>query len=199
MAEPGARETLRAATEAVHLRLHALPAFGALAEGRLDLPGYAALLGRMLGFHAALDARLAEAPSLAPFGIELAARRRTHLLQADLAHLGAPAFGAQAPLPAFATAAEALGGLYVAEGSTLGGRQLARALDGLLPPGLDGRRFLLGHGERHAEMWRACCAALERCGATPEGRAGLVRGATATFAAFEAWFSGLGLRASQPA
>lgn len=183
------REALRAATEAVHLRLHGIPAFHDLAEGRLTRAAYAALLNRKLGFHAALEARLAEAPSLAPFGIELAARCRTHLLRADLAWLGVPAEAEPAPLAPFATAAEALGGLYVAEGSTLGGRHLARALDALLPPGLDGRRFLLGHGERHGEMWRACCAAIEACGTTPAGRADMIRGAEATFAAFEAWFA----------
>jgi heme oxygenase len=185
-----ARDALRLATEAAHLRLHAIPAFHALGEGRLSRGEYAALLRRKLGFHAALEARLAEVPGLDAFGIDLVARRRTHLLRADLAWLGAADEGAGATLPAFAGAAAALGGLYVAEGSTLGGRHLARALDGILPPGPDGRRFLLGHGERHGEMWRACCAAIERCGAEPAARAEMVAGAVATFAAFEAWFAG---------
>lgn len=184
-----ARAVLRDATEAVHLRLHALPDFHALAEGRITLGDYAALLRRKLGFHAALEARLEEAPSLDAFGIDLAARRRSHLLRADLAFLDASAETPLAPLPPFAGAAEALGGLYVAEGSTLGGRHLARALDTLMPPGADGRRFLLGHGARHGEMWRGCCEAVERCGATAEGLAGLLRGTHATFAAFEAWFT----------
>ncbi len=183
-----ARAALRAGTEAVHLRLHHLAAFEALAEGRIDRAAYAALLRRMLGFHAALEARLAEAPPLDRFGIDPGARRRTDLLRDDLAFLGAPAEAPAAPLPPLGTAAEALGALYVAEGSTLGGRQLARALDALLPAGPEGRRFLLGHGARHAEMWRACCVAIELCGTTAEGRAGMLRGAAATFAAFEAWF-----------
>jgi heme oxygenase len=188
-AAQGARAALRAATEAAHLRLHDIPAFRALAEGRISRTAYAALLHRKLGFHAALEARLAEVPALAGFGIDLPGRRRTHLLRADLAWLGAETEAAWTPLPAFDDAAAALGGLYVAEGSTLGGRHLALALDGILPPGPDGRRFLLGHGERHGEMWRSCCAAIERCGTGPEARAGMVRGALATFAAFEAWFT----------
>ena len=92
------------------------------------------------------------APSLRPFGIDLAARRRSALLLDDLAFLGAPAAPLPAPpvLPALRSAAQALGCLYVTEGSTLGGRELARRLDHLLPPGSDaGRRFLLGHGARH--------------------------------------------------
>jgi heme oxygenase len=199
MAMPDARAALRAATEAAHLRLHHLPAFHALAEGRLTRGGYAALLRRMLSFHAGLEARLGEAPPLDDFGIDLAERRRTHLLRDDLWFLGASADAEPIELPAFGSAAAAMGGLYVAEGSTLGGRGLARALDALLPPGAEGRRFLLGHGAEHGPMWRSFCAALERCGATEGGLAGMVEGAHRTFAAFEACFAGLDVAEPQDA
>jgi heme oxygenase len=189
-AAPSAREALRQATEAAHLRLHALPALQALAEGRLTREDYIALLRRLLGFHRAAEAALDAAPSLAPWGITLAERRRAPLIEADLAALGAaPIPLGTAPLPVLDTAARALGCLYVTEGSTLGGRQLARVLDGLLPEGEAGRRFLLGHGPRHGAMWRDCCAALERCGAEPARRAEMLAAAAATFLAFEAWFS----------
>jgi len=187
---PGeARAALRDATEAAHLRLHELAPFRALAEGSLDRVGYGALLGRLLGFHAAMERRLAEAPALDGFGIDLAERRRSPLLRADLAWLGCPDPGAEAPLPPFAGAPAAIGGLYVVEGSTLGGLHLARALDPLLPDGVEGRRFLLGHGAAHGAMWRAACAAFERCGATPRGLAGMIAGAIASFEAFEHWFA----------
>jgi heme oxygenase len=184
-----ARAALREATDAQHQRLHHLPAFAALAAGRIARADYAALLRRKLGFHAALEARLAEVGGLDAFGLDMAERRRTPLLRADLAWLGVTDDGARAPLPPFADAAEALGGLYVAEGSTLGGRQLARALDGILPPGGEGRRFLLGHGARHAELWRACCTAIELCGADPAARGAMLRGAVRSFDAFETWFT----------
>lgn len=185
-----ARDALRRATDAIHTRLHGLPALQALAEGRITREGYVALLRRMLGFHAAVEAALDRAPSLAPWGIAVAERRRAWLIEADLAALGATAGGvALAPLPPLNTAPRALGCLYVTEGSTLGGRQLARALDGLLPPGEAGRRFLLGHGARHGALWRDCCAALERCGAEPDRRAAMLDAAAETFEAFEAWFA----------
>ncbi len=185
---PTSRLALRAATAEAHERLHQIPAFQALAEGRLDRAGYARLLRRLLGFHTAIEAGLAAAPTLAPYGIDLAARRRAPLLRADLADLGVPPIAPLAPVPGFATAARALGAVYVTEGSTLGGRQLARGLDRLLPAG-QGRSFLLGHGARHGAMWAACCAAIEACGAEPGGLAGMLSGAAETFAAFEAWFS----------
>jgi heme oxygenase len=199
------RAALREATDPIHRRLHGLPDFRSLAEGRLDRAGYAALLRRMLGFHRAVETALDAAPSLSPWGIDIAGRRRAWLIEADLLALGAtaapqapglpppalqpPDLQPLAPLPPLGSAARALGCLYVTEGSTLGGRQLARALDRLLPPGPEGRRFLLGHGEAHAAMWRACCLALEACGADPARRAEMLAAATATFAAFEAWFS----------
>ncbi|MBL6078281.1 biliverdin-producing heme oxygenase [Belnapia sp. T18] len=190
---PTSRLALRAATAATHERLHHIPAFQDLTEGRLDRPGYAALLRRLLGFHAAIEAALAApllARSLSLWGIDLAGRRRAPLLRADLAHLGVPAEAPLAPMSGFATAAHALGALYVTEGSTLGGRQLARGLDHLLPGDSgEGRGFLLGHGARHGAMWAACCAAIEACGTEPGGLAGMQAGAAATFAAFEAWFA----------
>ncbi|MDN3563441.1 biliverdin-producing heme oxygenase [Paeniroseomonas aquatica] len=192
MAAAGARMLLREATAEVHARLHGVPAFRALAEGRLSLPAYGALLGRLLGFHAAVEAALAAAPSLLPYGIDLAERGRSAALRADLAALGLtpPEYPPLAPVPRLDTAARALGCLYVTEGSTLGGRQLARGLDPLLPGGGEaGRAFLLGHGARHGAMWQACCAAVEACGSEPGGLAGMAAAAGETFAAFEAWFA----------
>jgi heme oxygenase len=188
LSEGVTRAALRAATEAVHQRLHGLSDFRALAEGRIGSAAYVALLRRMLGFHAPLESRLAAVAGLDRF-VDVAARRRAHLLRADLRWLGAGENVALAPLPEFEDVAEALGALYVAEGSTLGGRQLARGLDAMLPPGEHGRRFLLGHGDRHGAMWRACCEAIERCGADAGARATMIGSAVATFAAFEDWFS----------
>lgn len=188
-----ARHALRLGTATAHERLHGLTPFADLAAGRLTRAGYAALLRRMLGFHLAVEASLVAAPSLAGFGIDLAERRRSGLLRQDLLALGAPALGvAVAPLPRLGSAGEAMGRLYVTEGATLGGRMLARGLDGLLGAGEAGRHFLLGHGARHAAMWAAFCAGIECCGTDPARQAAMLAGADATFGAFEAWFTAPG-------
>lgn len=197
MAGDTARQALRQATDAAHERLHHLPAFASLAAGRIGRDEYVALLRRLLGFHRAVEAALAAAPSLRPFGIAIEERRRAPLLEADLDALDAmpglaapPVAPPVAPLAAPpASAAAAMGWLYVVEGSTLGGRHLARGLDGLLGEAEAGRRFLLGHGARHGAMWRACCEAIEQCGATPGGMAAMIEGANDAFRCFEDWFA----------
>jgi heme oxygenase len=185
-----ARDALRAATGAVHERLHGLKGFARLAEGRIGLAEYRALLARLHGFHAALEAALAAGPGVSAWGIDLVERRRSPLLAADRAALGDEAPPDPAPIPAPDSAAAAMGWLYVSEGSTLGGLHLARALDPLLGEATEGRRFLLGHGARHGAMWRECCAAIEACGAEPGRRAAMVAGAVTGFLAFEDWFGG---------
>ena len=187
-----ARQILRERTHAAHERLHHLPAFAALAAGTLDRDGYVALLGRLYGFHAPIEAALAtalggERGALAPAGW-----RRADLLRADLRHLGA---GDGGPLPMLAppalpSRAAAIGWLYVVEGSTLGGRVLARALDRLLPEGsADGRRFLgAGQAPDHPR-WAAIGVEIDRCGASPPELDRMIAAAHECFARFDLWFS----------
>jgi heme oxygenase len=187
----GTRMALRQATSAAHQRLHHLAGFAALQAGTIGPDAYADLLRRLFAFHRAVEQALAAASPLHEFGIDIAARRRSSLLLDDLAFLGAAAAPLPAPpiLPALGSAAQALGCLYVTEGSTLGGRELARRLDHLLAPGsAEGRRFLLGHGPHHGTMWREFCAALELCGGIPERRAEMIGTALAVFAVFGSWF-----------
>lgn len=183
-----ARLALRQATGAVHERLHGVPVFARLAAGRIARAEYVRLLRRLLGFHLGVEAALGAAPSLSAYGIEVASRRRSPMLVADLVALGAAPLAPVATLPPPACAAWAMGCLYVTEGSTLGGQHLARALDGVLP-GEAGRSFLRGYGARHGAMWRDCCAAIEACGAEAGRLAAMIAGAEATFERFEAWFN----------
>ncbi len=191
--KPAARHILRERTDAAHQRLHHLPDFAALAAGELTRHGYRALLGRLYGFHAPLEATLAaalgaEQGALAPDGW-----RRAHLLHSDLSHLGAsardidelPIVGAAPPQ----SRAAAIGRLYVMEGSTLGGRVLARGLDGMLPEGsMDGRRFLRGGTAPNHARWAAVCAEIDDCGATEPNMAEMIASAHECFATFDLWF-----------
>ena len=76
--------------------------------------------------------------------------------------------------------------MYVTEGSTLGGAQIARALENIRPDG-KGRRFFLAYGERRSEMWRLFVARLESIGDDPAAAAAAEISALRTFEEFETW------------
>jgi heme oxygenase len=189
-----ARARLRDATNAAHLRLHVHPAFAALQSGAIDRTRYRTLLARLFGFHQPLE-RALRASSWGPaLGFE-AVPPRADRLRDDLLRLGLPepAFAdlpslAPSRLPALDTPGRFLGCLYVREGSSMGGRLLARQLDGILgdlPDGTTGRRFFRGT-PHDAAVWRSCCAAIETM-----SEAGplqdMIGAAGQTFSALEAW------------
>ncbi|WP_299960367.1 biliverdin-producing heme oxygenase [uncultured Modestobacter sp.] len=116
-------------------------------------------LTRMHGFwlaaEAGLDAWAAAHPADAA-EVDWAARRRSHLFAADLAALGAPAAVDRTPLPDVADTDQALGRLYVLEGSSLGGVFIDRHLATL--PQLSGTARLScfsPYGARTGQMWHA--------------------------------------------
>jgi heme oxygenase len=94
-------------------------------------------------------------------------------------------------VPRLGSAHLRLGARYVAEGSALGGRDLARSLDRLLGKEVtEGRRFFVGRGSGTGEAWRSYLAQLSAAPDEPSARAEIIKGAVATFAAFEHWLDG---------
>ena len=117
-----ARAKLRSATAAEHDRVDALfSAFDLAAPG-----GYARFLAAQAAAFLPVEAALDEAGAASALSC-WPERRRGHLLAADLAALGAAPGPPVAP-PAFAGEAALLGGIYVLEGSRLGGALLRRSL-----------------------------------------------------------------------
>lgn len=176
-AEASLRDTLRAGTRAEHdwlengLRL----AGPGLTAGR-----YREVLARFHGFWAGWEPRVAAELGDDAF---LAPRRRLHLLRDDLRALGiAPEGLPVCPPPPLHGRGEAMGSLYVMEGSTLGGRVILKGLDrGAVPE--DARSYFAGHGEATGSMWRGF---LERLEAEPDATS-VLRGAKATFATLGDW------------
>jgi heme oxygenase (biliverdin-IX-beta and delta-forming) len=170
------RRRLRDATQAHHQRL----------EARLDIlsciatpDGRRALVERFHALHAEAEAALA--PWLVDAaGLGFEARRRLPQLARDLVTVG----GSAPPQPArplvVADRAEALGRLYVLEGSTLGGQVIRRHV---LERGDDmaGLGFLDPYGAHTGERWRSFLAVLETELDAPEPLAAAVAGAVAGF------------------
>jgi heme oxygenase len=181
---PALRDVLRSATSKPHERLHRHEGLAAVAAGTIDRPAYTALLCRLYGFHHSFELAAQPIPE------------RTRWLEIDLATLGVDAaMLAGLPrctvFPAIASPDYLLGASYVVEGSALGGRGLARQLDGLLGTGIiAGRRFFSGHGTETGEVWRAYLARLSAASAATATRAAIVAGAVGTFMIFEQWLEG---------
>lgn len=165
------RFALRAATAAAHARVDTL-------YSRLDLsrPGD---YGRFLASHAAAFIPIEEA--LVAAGADAlipgwSRRRRSKALLGDLTALGLTAPTSK-PAPPFDDAAAVLGGLYVLEGSRLGGAVLVRGV----APGLP-TAFL---APETTSSWRAVTTLLDARLATATALAKATSAANAVFSVFE--------------
>lgn len=182
--EHALRDLLRSATRDVHERLHRHSGLAAVQSGDIERSAYIALLCRLYGFHGPFETE---------GGIAL---NRTRWLESDLAALGVTSLliAALPRCPAFQSHASdeyRLGARYVVEGSALGGRGLARQLDGLLGVGVTaGRQFFSGYGAATGDVWRDCLAHLAAVPNDAVRHAAVVDGATETFAIFEQWLEG---------
>jgi heme oxygenase len=138
-----------------------------------------AIVLRYYQMHAAADAALGVwLGDMAD--LDYTSRRRTPLLLADLQSLGliAPPLRQSGAL-IVASQTEALGVLYVLEGSTLGGRVIRKAL---AARGQDhaGLGFLDPYGDQTGDRWKSFISVLEREG--PADLDGVARGGLAGFA-----------------
>lgn len=176
------RQRLRHGTAVLHREVELAVDLPASVRTRDD---YAALLSRLHGFHAPLERQLAASPwseHWRAVGVDLERHRRSHLLAADLQGMGAPV-PAQGSTPlSIGSFGEALGCLYVLEGSSLGGRVLGPAIRATLGP--VPTAFFDSDGRGHPSPWRSLQEALRRFDAGRNGADDVLLGARSTFVAF---------------
>jgi heme oxygenase len=179
-------ERLRVETRPAHDRIErAVDIEGSTASMRR----YRSLLERFYGFYAtwepAAEPAIADAAFFQP-------RRKLGLLDRDLRALGLGIVDI-AKLPRCATLspmtnpAAAFGGMYVTEGSTLGGTVIARRIRDVL--GLDettGCAFFRSYGRATGAMWTAFCRELQSL-SSPLFDDVAVASADRTFAAMQSW------------
>lgn len=135
----------------------------------VDRDAYGRLLAILRGFYGPLEQALQDVTGWRDLDppVDVAARRRVHLLEGDLARLSPPSVPARtptAPEPVLDGLADALGCLYVLEGSRLGGRVVARTARLRLGADLP-VAFFAGprDGDPKAD-WRALLATLDGFG-----------------------------------
>jgi heme oxygenase len=171
------------------------PAYRALEGGlglmneHLDLEAYKYLLGRFYGFWSGWQPQIA---GLLLNDALLKPRRRLHLLAADLTGLGVSrkelAALPKSPLTVLDDAAEALGSLYVMEGSTLGGGLIRGNVQRCLGNvALSCCTYFDGYGPATNAMWRSYLEILEAAPADDQPKIGT--GAVATFEQLGWWLT----------
>jgi len=124
------------------------------------------MVARFHVLHSAVEAAISPwRPAFAEVGYE--PDRRAPLIRAGLESLG-EAVPVDVPVALLPTFGEAIGWVYVAEGSMLGGRVMQRGMirDGIALNGLD---FLDPHGDETGPRWRALMSAMDSAWAS--GRA----------------------------
>lgn len=181
-------ERLKLETRPAHDVIEA--ALGLTSES-LSSDTYRHTLERFYGFYCPVEADLRALGGWAGRGLNLGARQKTPLLEADLRALGLDAPGGLpvcTERPALADAAAAFGCLYVLEGATLGGqliRRHVRARLGVTPE--SGGRFFYGYGEQTGATWQAFRSALTAFATTRDTQDAVVVTAVATFYALHSW------------
>ena len=178
------RERLRRETRQAH---DALDRSLDLMERPLSLPQFTRLLGRFHGLHRAIEPALTAIlePSL------MAGRSKLAALQHDLRLCAAaghprPRQPDVPDLPPLTDRADALGALYVIEGSTLGGRLIARHHRQQPDIPADALHYFNVYDGHGGEMWRAVCDILNAVD-DPTETDRCVRTATAVFETTRTW------------
>lgn len=171
-----AHRRLRDATRSDHQRL----------ESRMDIlariatpDGRRALVERFYRLHAEAEAALAPWLHDLP-GLDFDARRRSDRLERDLVAVGGQPAVAPAADIVVPDVRDALGRLYVLEGSTLGGRMIRRAVEAR-GEGMAGLSFLDPYGDQAGERWRSFLAVIDDQARSPADTEAMVSGAVAGF------------------
>ena len=179
-------QRLKIETALAHDRIEQAFDLGARTSSR---SAYRDLLARLYGFHAAWEPR-AEA-ALAHPGL-FRGRRKVDLLRTDLHELGMTDSDMRqlalcVPTVPMRTPADALGSMYVVEGSTLGGTLTARHVERRLGLGFNnGCSYFRCYGEAVGPMWKAFgTTLLSHCG--PRDERAVLTAARRTFEILRRW------------
>jgi heme oxygenase len=179
----GIRNALRQATSLKHHALETHPLIATLLDPHIVLADVICIEQAFAAYHAAAAERL----SLWMQDIDYQPFSHAAVLNSDLHCLGSTAHRTLHPtVPAFTSVADAVGYLYVAEGSLLGNRLIARHLAATLPEYHQrGGQYYLDDAERITAHWSPFCALLERFSDHPASLDVITARAQHTFAGID--------------
>jgi heme oxygenase len=167
----------------------------AMMDGSMSREMYLSFLKKFYGFHLAMESEL-ENFAWSEYGINFDQRRKISLLKQDFHALGMnnaeiDALPICKDMPEMQTMEQALGALYVMEGSTLGGQIQARQLKKIFDfEPENGAAYFSSYGANVGVMWKDFCMALvQGANNDEEKEIIIIRAAQETFAALERWLA----------
>lgn len=187
-----ARDCLRRATHAEHVRLNQHTLLSGITRRGYSLEFYVQVIVAYYHFYRAIEASIDEALARLQLTFDYGVRRKLPWLVEDLRHLGIdpdspsarPSLAVKAPRGL--DAGRLFGVLYTIEGSSLGGRVISEHLSanhGLTAR--SGARFFFGYGEAVDTCWREFTNELDRRLADGEARTLACGAARQTFTLME--------------
>lgn len=167
------------------LRRHTATAHADLERSDFILPStknrttYARLIGAMLSFQTAIEQEFRRFEAvLAARGLHMKERYKADLLHAESLDLDSPCV--DRPVLRFPSVSHAAGGVYVMEGSTLGGTVIAKSI---LTHLNHVSRYYGCYGRDTHQRWRSTSQLLNEFAENDREVAAMVGGAVATFSA----------------
>ncbi len=155
----------------------------------LSLDSYKKILTKFYGFFQPLENsinRFSDIPNYLP---DLETRRKSLAIKEDLHRLGYKnEIDICTDLPEITTLSQALGCLYVMEGSTLGGRMISKIIkESLLLDKDSGVSFFSGYGEETGKKWKLFCQALTVFSTAAKDDNTIINAANETFIKIKNW------------
>ena len=178
---PSLSQRLKQETDAEHMRMHRLMEHGAPFSSRA---AYVRFVTAQYLFQRDVQHLFAD-PAVQAVVPDLEVRGRQEAALADLRDLNAPPPPTEPIASATVTMPEALGWLYVSEGSTLGAAFLLKEAQAELGLSADfGARNLAAYPEGRALAWRSFVATLNSDRVDPDTHEAILAGALAAYARF---------------
>jgi heme oxygenase (biliverdin-IX-beta and delta-forming) len=188
-------EEIKSRTALSHLRVEQSALMRPIADQTLTPEKYAYILRKFYGFFQPLEDMIGAIEGVEQVLPDVKGRRKASLLLQDLQVLGlAPGLAHSLPLcqdlPEVSTPSQAMGCLYVMEGSTLGGKFISKQVQealGLRPEG--GTAFFSGYGKDTGSRWKDFRESLVRHSEETAMDETIIGAAEDTFLKLEQWFS----------
>lgn len=185
---------LKEETAPYHVQTEQNPYASAITGGTITLERYRSYLEKFYGFVRPVESELAEHPAWAQYDFDFESTQKAGLLEKDLEHLGLSRQNVlELPIcpdvPGTSTFAQAVGVMYVLEGSILGGQMIIRMLKPILSVTEDTNgHYFNSYGIHTRDKWKAFQGLLMQVADSKEQEDQIVQAAKDTFTKLDKWF-----------